>query len=965
MLVFFSGCAALVYELLWFRQLGLVFGNTVQAAATVLAAFMAGLAWGAHRARKWVACTTNPVRLFGFVEAGIGLYALLVPGAFALARVAYQHAAHFLPNGTPLLTGLRFLLALLVLFVPTMLMGATLPILSEAMLRSRDRFATKLGWLYGGNTAGATLGVLACGFLLVPELGVRMTNFVAAGMNLIVGGSAILLGRKIASVVVKPSAPTPSLFPSRRVVAYLAVAALCGALALAFETVWFRALTLVLGSTTYSFAVMVACFLLGIALGAGALGRVADRSRTAVWALASALAGIGLWTFISMGIYNAAPEYFLRLLIRFSFSWNGMLGAKAVIGAIFLVPLAVFSGIAFTAVVRLIRDDAASAGRAVGAAFSVNALGSAVGAAAGGFILLPLLGLEQSLSILGWVAVAVGLVIAWFTTATTTRRVVFALAVLASVALVRFNTAAWDPLLLSSGPYFTPWANVADGKVQLRERLKDLELVYYREGVTSTIDVKMTGDARMYYSSGGKVEADSSPQSMVLQRMMGHVPMLLHRNPRRVLNIGLGAGVTAGALTCYPDVAIEVAEFEPSVTNIAAIWAPRNHDLIRRGRYTLVVNDGRNHLLVTTNRYDVITSDPFEPVVAGAANLYTVDHFALARSRLAPNGVMAQFLPLYELSPADVLIILRSFVRVFPRTSMYFTGSDTILLGMTGETKLDLATVGTKLALPEVRASLAEVGIDNPERLLDMLVMDVHSGTAGLDAGPLNTDDHPIIEFSAPKNALHYTPDVNQRVLLDRFHDVPAEYLSGLSPEAVRQIQSGRAGLRSALQGSVLRGQGDLHGSVSMLRAAVQQAPANPIVRNELSESLVNLASHAPTPAEATALYEEALRANPSDFWALFHLVLASDAANNQAQADEYLRRAFAAHPDSALLLAVRGKRADLARNHATACRDLQLAVQKMPRRRDFWSAYAQALEHAGRTADAKAASARVAQLSK
>jgi spermidine synthase len=964
-LVFLSGFAALVYELLWFRQLGLVFGNTVQAAATVLAAFMVGLAWGAHRAKRWIARATSPVRLFGFIEAGIGLYALLVPAAFALANFCYQRAAQHLPEAVALLIGLRFLLALLVLFVPTVLMGASLPVLAEAALGSRQRFATKLGLLYGSNTAGATVGVLACGFLLVPQWGVQATNLLAAGVNLAVGGLAVLLARRSAQSEIKSTTVEPRQLRSRRTLGLLAVAALCGGLALAFETVWFRALVLVLGSTSHSFAIMVACFLLGLALGSAVLGRLADRADRAAWALAVSLAGIGVWTLISMQIYHAAPDYFLRLLLKLNFTWTGMLWTKAALGAIFLVPLAVLSGLAFTAVVRLLRDGAESAGRAVGAAFSVNALGSATGAAVAGFVMLPALGLEWSLLILGGVAVLSGLTIAWLVTATSTKRkFAFVTAVLVVVAGVRLFSSPWDPLLLSSGPYFTPRANISDGKVRLHERLSTVELVLYREGTTATVDVKRTSDGRLYFSSDGKVEADASPQSMVLQRMMGHLPMLVHPNPRRVLNIGLGAGVTAGALTCYPGAQIEVADIEPAVTNIAAFWASRNHDLIRRGKFQLHINDGRNHLLVTTNRYDVITSDPFEPVVAGAASLYTMDHFQLARSRLAAGGVMAQFLPLYELSREDLLTILRSFARVFPRTSVFFTGTDTILLGMTDDTALRLDAAAAKMTDPEVRASLAEIGINRPERLLDMLLLEILPGSSIVEDGPVNTDNRPIIEFSAPKSALDYRPDVNQKIWLDRFHDIPLAYLAGLTPEAVVEVQNGHAALRALLEASLLRGHGDLHGGVQLLREAAKHAPASPIVRNELSQSLILLAAEAKTPAEALEICREAVRVDPTDFWAIYNLVVRADAVKESALADEHLRRGLELYPDAALLLALRGKRAGLAGDNAAALRDYETVLQKLPRCADFWRDYAYFLKRAGRTADADAAAERVRQLS-
>lgn len=963
-LVFLSGFAALVYELLWFRQLGLVFGNTVQAAATVLTAFMVGLAWGAERARKWAGRVRNPLRLFAAVEAGIGLYALVAPAALAGVSAAYQGAALQAGLAAGWLTGLRLVLALAVLLVPTVLMGASMPVLCEAALRSRERFAARLGLIYGSNTAGATLGVLACGFVLVPQLGVRASNGLAAMVNLAVGAAAWWLARRAPARTEASTVSESSDRQGLRAGGLLAVAGLTGFLALAFETVWFRALVLVLGSTSHSFAVMVACFLLGLVLGSAGLGRLADRADRAAWALAISLAGMGIWTFVSRGLYEAAPEYLLRLLVRFDFNYEGMLLARAMLASVFLLPLATASGLAFTAVVRLIRDRMPSAGRAVGSAFSVNALGSAAGSAVAGFALLPAWGLERSLLLLGGAALVAGLAVLWRAPeGSRWPRLALASGSLGGAAGLIVLIPSWDPLLLSSGPYFSPRTHVVGDRVVLRESLASLELLFYREGTTATVAVTRLLDGRLHFSSDGKVEADTSPQSMVLQRMMGHLPMLLHPKPRRVLNIGLGAGVTAGALSCYPEAQLEIADIEPAVTHVAALWAERNHDLIRRGRHRLFVNDGRNHLLVTTNRYDVITSDPFEPVVAGAASLYTLEHFQLARSRLAPGGLMAQFLPLYELSREDLLMILRTFVRVFPRASVFFTGTDTILLGFAEGAEIRLATAAAKYAIPEVRASLAEIGMDRPERLLDMLVMDVEPGDAAVQEGWVNSDNHPFIEFSAPRSALNYHTDTNQKVLLDRFKDVPSAYLEGLAPEAIAEIRRGRDALRAVLEASLRRAHGDLRGTVELLARAARLAPGSPIIRNELGTSLGLLAAQAQQPGEALALYQEALRVNPKDFWAFFHLEVRARAEQQPELAAESLRQALEAYPHSPMFLAMRGRQRGLAGDLEGACKDLEAALKALPRRADFWHIYADFLDRAGRESDAAAARARARRL--
>ena len=449
---------------------------------------------------------------------------------------------------------------------------------------------------------------------------------------------------------------------------------------------------------------------------------------------------------------------------------------------------------------------------------------------------------------------------------------------------------------------------------------------------------------------------------MVLQRMMGHIPMLLHPAPRRILNIGLGAGVTSGALACYPGVRLEVADIEPVVTNVAAIWGPLNHDLMHRESLSLVFNDGRNHLLVTTSRYDVITSDPFEPVVAGAASLYSVDHFRLARSRLAPGGLMAQFLPLYELSRDDLLVILRSFLRVFPRSAVFFTGSDTILLGLGDGAELRLASAASKFADPTIRASLAEVGIDRPERLLDMMLMEFEPGRTAVPDGPVNTDDRPTIEFSAPRSALEYQPDANRQVLLASFGDIPARHLSGLTPEVAAEARRGHAALRTLLQAGLLRSSGDTARCVELLRQAAREAPQSPIIRNALTEALSVLAWQAQTAGrlpDAMKAYESILIENETDFWALHNMAQLALRTEQVDLARTHINRGLEAYPRSPLLLALRARLLGATGEPHAACSDLQTALSRLPLRWDLWEEYASLLEQAGRASEVDAARSR------
>jgi tetratricopeptide (TPR) repeat protein len=270
--------------------------------------------------------------------------------------------------------------------------------------------------------------------------------------------------------------------------------------------------------------------------------------------------------------------------------------------------------------------------------------------------------------------------------------------------------------------------------------------------------------------------------------------------------------------------------------------------------------------------------------------------------------------------------------------------------------------VAAKFAVPAVRDSLKEIGIDRPERLLDMLVMDIEPGVARVEDGPVNTDYHPFIEFSAPRSALNDRADTNQKVLLDRFREVPSDYLAGLSPEAVAEVGRGREALRLVLQASLRRSHGELRETVNLLREAMRLAPNSPIIRNELVSSLILLAGQADQPGEALALYQEVLRVNPTDFWAFYHLEMRARGEQQLDLAADCLRRAIEAHPDSAMFLAMRGRQRGMAGDPQAACKDLEAALKILPRRADFWHIYADFLDRAGRAAEAQTARSRAAR---
>ena len=911
---FFSGFSALIYQLLWMRHLGFIFGNTVFASATVLTAFMGGLGLGAHFFGRFGERLKNPLRCFAWLEWGIAVYALSIPFLFHLIQIVYGLAYRHISEDLAFLTPLRFILAFLLLLFPTICMGGTLPVLIRGLARSEESFGAKMGWLYGINTLGAVAGIFLSGFYLIPAIGLTNTNFLAVSTELVAGLGAWFLarGKIIEQPSMEPARPKFKWrlmpFTSRYAIS---ITMLCGFVSLALEVVWFRALILVFGSTTYSFTVMLGVFLLGMSAGSLLIALVLDRIKNLLPLLAGTVALIGFCTLWSLYRFDRGADFLLKHLLAHNFSWQSMNQARFLISVSHLALPAILFGISFTTVTRMVRHDESSSSGAVGMVYALNTLGAVAGSFAGGFILLPALGMERSLMVLSLLMLGGGLLSLVFWSRVLWPRLVSAALIVVVVLIVFLNPPVWNKSMLAAGAFFSPFNFVQNGKIIFRERILADRLLHYEEALASTVSVHINDNEQKYFSVDGKAEADQSPQSMILQRMIGHLPMLFHPQAKKAVNIGLGAGVSFGALSCHPLDHLEVVEIEPAVQKATRIWGALNHNVLDNPRAIITFNDGRNHLLSTTNRYDVITADPFEPVMAGAAKLYAVEYFKLAKEKLNSDGIMGQFLPLYELSLDDYLTIVRSFVSVFPNTALFYTGFDTVLVGFKGDMKLDEDVLRRNYNIPAVRQSLSEIGFTSPEMILGMFVADLSQKPEFAGSGKLNTDDRPCIEYSAPKSALHYTSDENQSALLHVFTAIPDVWLNGLDEPTATRLKAEHEAIRLTLEASVLRAQGKTGESFALLSKAHGISPDNPVVKNEMVSMLNSSAQSCLNDGrleEASNQFQIALQLDPTDFWSLYNLVGLGMRGGNQAFAKQILDRALVAYPESPLMLGLKGK---------------------------------------------------------
>jgi len=713
LLFFLSGVCGLTYQVLWLRLLALVFGVTVHAASTVLASFMAGLALGAILAER-LARRGHPLRTFAALEAGIAASALATPVLLALAEGLYRPLSTSLSDSFAVLTVARFLCSSAVLLAPTVLMGATLPVLSQVS-SVRAASATRLGVLYAVNTGGALVGALATGYVLIGGLGMQRTFYLAAALNLVVAGGAWALSRREGPGIAPASAADSGGAPSVVVAdvpatTVLVVMAVSGFASLALEIVWFRVLVQFLPATTYAFTTMLATVLGGIAAGSALAAR--HLARPGGWGLRLAWVqgATSIVVLLSLAFLGASYAAGWRTSSLTQGAAAAMLPAALLMGYAFPIALVVWrrAGLAATA------PD-----RPVGRLYSANVLGGIVGAIVGGFVLLPQLGSRRAL-----IALA-------------------ALYLVTSLAMFlprrRYGAAAALVLLFAGAATLVP----DPFDVTLARRHGREQRIFWREeGVQTSVSIH-TGAFRgwlMYLD--GLHQASDGPDMVRLHRLIGHLPMVLHPNPKRALVVGLGGGATPGAVSQH-DADVQVVELSDSVRKGAEFFRHVNYDLLQRPNVRLRVDDGRNFLARTSDRFDVTTADLIQPEHAGAGNLYSREYFTLVRSALAEGGLALQWIG--HRPERQYKLIMRTFLDVFPHTTLWLDGQ--LMVGSLTPLTLTPALVDAKRAVPETRLALDEVGLDSFETLASWYVAGPDELRRFVGEGPLLTDDRPLIEY--------------------------------------------------------------------------------------------------------------------------------------------------------------------------------------------------------------------------
>ena len=757
-LFFLSGANGLVYEIVFRRQFLLSLGVTHYSVGTILTVYMAGLGAGSLIFGRAADRTKSPLLLFGILEAGTGLLGLSLLALFpALDGIYTGFLGMIGRTGAPSIP-LKAAIAGAFLIPPTILMGGTLPLIGKA-LAARQAPSTRapgssgtIGLLYGVNTAGGVAGSIGVTFWLLGALGARTTLLLISSSGIFIGMAAALLSRRGPRTTGPASretrlneTQTPGAEQTLALIAIFA-SGFCG---LSLEVYWTRILAYIIGSHGYAFGVTLAAFLAGIALGSLVVSRVAHRLSNHLRSLGVLLLAIGASLF---GV--SAALYRLRGLVEqlnaaAAGRWARFISME--MGAVFCILLipTFFLGAAQN---RL--------GTLVGRAYSLNTLGSILGAFSSSFVLIPLVGIAGGVRILVVITAGFGIALLVFSRRGSINGTVRTRALWAGAAGAAALAAA----------LFIPLG----GALQALGR--DEKLLFYRESSSATVSVREDRSGNRILAVNGLDEVPVDVSSLLTFRLLGHLPLLLHPDPRSVMVLSLGGALTTGSVATHDVRRIDAVELCPPVLEAASFFEKWNHGVLRDPRLRVIIQDGRNHLLTTETRYDVITADATHPWSADSWILYTREFYELVRRRLAEGGLFCQWVPLHWLSPDDYRCILRTIHSVFPRVSLWYTGSYTVVLAGKGPAGFDPGSVtrdrdardriAKKMERPSVRGDLASVGIDSPESLLGLFLLSGRGIERYAGEGALNTDDTPYLEHAASRCYARETTPENLSALV-------------------------------------------------------------------------------------------------------------------------------------------------------------------------------------------------------
>ena len=781
-----SGCAALVYEVVWFQLLQLSIGSSAVSLGVLLGIYMGGMCLGSLLLPRFLNPSHHPLRVYAMLEFGIGLCGLIVLYAVPFLGGLYTSIA----GSGPASLILRALVASVCLIPPTLLMGATLPAIAR-WVETTPRGVSWLGFFYGGNLAGAVAGSLLAGFYLLRVFDMPTATFVAVAINVVVGLLALGVARFTPHTIIKGGAsdalPAAATTTETRLV-YVAIA-LSGLTALGSEVVWTRLLSLIFGATAYTFSLILAVFLVGLGIGSSvgaSMARSSTNPRTALgWCQVALCVALG-WAAYATG--SSLPYWPINPSISTSLVYNFQLDLMRAIFV--MLPGAILWGASFPLALAAVAVPGQDSAKLVGGVYAANTVGAIVGALVTALAMVGVVGSQITQQALIGVSALSGLLLlgaareggGFRASLPALARVIVVAAVAGLLARV---VPPLPGLLVAYGRYSATW-------------IGQNEIIYVGEGVTASVAVSRTPSGTLNYHNAGKVQASSEPQDMRLQRMLGHITTLVPKNPRKVLVIGCGAGVTAGAVSVDPMVKDQtIAEIEPLVPRVVSTYfAAHNFNVVANPKVKVHLDDARHYLLTTDEKFDAITSDPLDPWVKGAATLYTREFFDVVKSHLNPGGVVTLFVQLYESTEAAAKSEVATFLEAFPNGAVFANtvngqGYDLVLFGQLENNKIDVDAVQARLADPAnapIAQSLREIGINSAVELFGTYAGRRTDMANWLRDAQINTDSNLKLQYLAGLGLNLYQSDAIYKSM-SRDSKYPEELFAG-APDTIEALKA-------------------------------------------------------------------------------------------------------------------------------------------------------------------------------
>ena len=774
---FLSGASALIYQVLWVKQLTLIFGSQTLAISTILACFMGGLSLGSYIISKKAHLIKYVVLTYVILEIIIGLYAFIIPYLFDLTDNVYCFLWPLTNENYFLISILRFILVFLVLIVPTSMMGATLPLLLKHYINNNELIIKYTSILYCVNTSGAVFGAFICGFYLIEYFGISGTNYIAISLNFIAAFIAFIIHSKTPDINVQTEEQICLKFKyytfsliEKLVLSGMVVS---GFTAMVYEVIWARQLVLIFGSTTYAYTSMLVIFLIGISLGSFSINRFfKDNNKNLYYFVVCELI---ISLLIIWGTYYYKDLIYIFNKLAANISPEGFIIPIMSVSFLLIFPATYVFGVLFPLSIKLFTPDYKQISERTGLIYSFNTLGCILGSIATGFILIPLIGLKYTIITGACLNLVIAAIIIIIPSKNTETKGILGLSTLALIFIFFMFSAKWQEQVITSGTYLNKSNNTLISKNSYLDSLTKKDVVYYKEGQHSTVSVvenKSKNKTNYTLYSNGKIEASTYFRDMRNQIAISYIPALLMNKHGDALIIGMGSGITASVLAQFPFKNIELVELEQAILGASKFFSNFYGNPLENKKIKYIIDDARNYLKVIDKKYDLILSEPSNVWVNGVANLFTREYYHIVKQRLKSDGILCQWIQIYDLKPKSIISVLKAMREEFKYVYLCHTktSQDYVFLASQKPIKIDFDTIKKNINYSDkIKNDLANnFYITDPLQITNFFLGD----NKGIDKVlysyknkvPDNNDNNAYLEFNAVKGFYSSPVDYFQNV---------------------------------------------------------------------------------------------------------------------------------------------------------------------------------------------------------